>query len=715
MGFFFEGGGDDGFRSVYQAAASGPSGAPPVQANTSGGTGGSTTNTQPFTQAVAAGNVLVLYIFNGTDLTTTITNIAWSGVNSGTFVATPLSPINGTARRMWCYTAQITTPGATGVVVTFSASINSVVAFAEYPGVTTMDGEVAANGTGTAINSGNLTTTNANDLLVGGIFVTTSGGGTLSAGSGFTLRVNNASTSHRGLEDQNVTAAGSYAATASYSSSQTWIAHLLALKRTSGGGTRAPTAFYVSNAGNDANTGLDPAHSWAHAPGMTGATGAAGSMALIPGDAVLLNRGDSWLNTTMTVPVGGSAAGQITLSEYGTGPKPIISAAANNPAVTVTAGNGYWTIDSLDLRASGTISGINTLATIYHNYWSTDLLAVPGWLIQNCVSNAGFFLSGPNTVVRNNVLNGTANSNPPLGGIIIRGALNVGALVDGNTVSHFADRGIWCMNGATNPVVRYNTVFSIIAGSDNQGMGINLDGANAPVTGAQTYGNLVYSCAGIGITHENSQGSTASYNLVHDCVIGGIDVINYAPYQTVPVNITISYNVIYNVNVGIPIWDAQTIVMVGNTIFNGTGSASQGFGIQSLDTNVASLTFENNIIAGVWTHPIQVRTTKTIWTACDYNDVIPSAGGEVMFQAGASISMTLAQVQAVGLMAHGITADPQFNNTSTPDLSLQAGSPARSGVNLGSTYQQALQSSTVWTSQINLGPQATQWNMGAYV
>ena len=126
---------------------------------------------------------------------------------------------------------------------------------------------------------------------MGGIFVTTSGGGTLSAGSGFTLRVNNASTSHRGLEDQNVTAAGSYAATASYSSSQTWIAHLLALKRTSGGGTRAPTAFYVSNAGSDANTGLDPAHSWAHAPGMTGATGVAGSMALIPGDAVLLR---SW-------------------------------------------------------------------------------------------------------------------------------------------------------------------------------------------------------------------------------------------------------------------------------------------------------------------------------------------------------------------------------------------------------------------------------------
>ena len=779
---------------------------PPVQANTSGGTGGSTTNTQAFTTHVTAGNLLVLYIFNGTDATTVINSIGWTGGASGTFVATPLSPITGGGKRMWCYTAQITASTGTGVTVTFSASINSVVIFAEYAGLATssvMDQEIAATGTGTAISSGNATTTNANDTLLGGIFVTTSGGGTLTAGTGFTLEVNNASSSHRGLEDRNVTATGVYAATATYSSSQTWIAHLLALKQLSAAPTvatptvdnpagtyvnsvtvtpstvtpgatmcyrtdgvnpaattpgtcdagsttytapivlsasatlkiigteaaftnsailsqayvvRGPAVWYVANAGSDSNTGADQAHPWAHAPGMTGATGVAAATALLPGDMVLLNRGDSWLNTTLTTPVGGSPSAQITLSAYGTGALPIISAAANSPAITATAANmGYWTIDSIDLRTSGTIAGILTLATIYHNYFSSDLLPVPGWIIQNCASNAGFFLSGPNTVVRKNVLNGAANSNPPLGAIIIRSAVNTGALVDGNTVSNFADRGIWCLNGATSPVVRYNTVFNIIAGTDNGGMGINLDGANTPVTSANTYGNLVYNCAGIGITHENSQGSTASYNLIHDCVQGGIDAINYAPYQTVAVNITISYNVIYNVNIGIPIWDAQTLSIIGNTIYGGTGSGSQGFGIQSLDTNVANLTFENNIIAGVWTHPIQIRTTKAIWTACDYNDVVPSAGGEVMFQAGASISMTLAQVQAVGLMLHGITADPALKNPGV-DFSLGPTSPAiGTGVNLGATYQQALLPSTVWPNQVNLGVQAAQWNMGAYL
>jgi hypothetical protein len=718
MGFTFGAIGEGGFRPGSPGGSSpAPSGAPPVQSGTSGGSGGSTTNTQPFTKAVTAGNFLVIYIFDGTDLTSTITNIAWVGGNSGTFTPTPLSPINGTTRRMWCYTAQITASTGTGVTVTFSASINSVVIFAEYQGIATaspIDGEVAANGTSTALNSGNLTTTFANDLLVGGLFVTSSGGGTLSAGSGFTLEVNNASTSHRGLEDRNVTATGAYAALASYSSSQTWIAHLLALKRTTGSGVRAPTSFFVSNAGNDANAGTSPSQSWAHAPGMTGATGVAGSMALVPGDAILLNRGDSWLNTTLTVPVGGSAAGQITLAAYGTGAKPIISASVNNPAITVTAANmGYWTVDDIDLRASGTIAAINTLATIYHNYWAADLLAVPNWIIQNCISNAAFYLSGPNTVVRSNVLDG--GSTVPLGGIIIRGQLNTNALVELNTVAHFKDRGIWVFNGPNAAWTRYNTVHDILAGTDNQGMGINMDGANITIPNAQVYGNLVYSCAGIGITFENGQGSIAAYNLVHDCVMGGIDAINYGANQSQNSNLFFTYNVIYNVNIGIPIWDVQGLSMYGNTIFNGTGSNSQGFGIQSLDTNVAALAFENNIIAGVWTHPIQVRTTKAIWTAFDYNDVVP-AGTEVLFHASDSTSLTLAQLQAAGLMLNGITLDPQFVSTITPDLSIQPTSPARgSGVTLSAGYRQALLPSTVWPNQINLAGQAALWNMGAYL
>lgn len=224
-----------GFSPGFSSPAIIRSGAPPVQAGTNGATAGSNINSQPFLQRVTAGNFMVFYIFDLTDSSTTISGIAWSGGGSGLFVPTPLSPVTTANRAMWCYTSQLTASLGTSVVVQFSASISSVVIYAEYGGldpVATIDGEVANNGIGANLSSGTLDTTNAKDLLVGGLFVTTAvGGGVLSAGPGFTLQVNDTATGTRALEDQNVTVAGTYAATATNSTPQTWIAHLLALKR----------------------------------------------------------------------------------------------------------------------------------------------------------------------------------------------------------------------------------------------------------------------------------------------------------------------------------------------------------------------------------------------------------------------------------------------------------------------------------------------------
>ena len=414
---------------------------------------------------------------------------------------------------------------------------------------------------------------------------------------------------------------------------------------------RGPSSWYVSAAGSDSNTGADPSHTWAHAPGMTGCTGTCASNVLLPGDVIYLNRGDTWPDTTLTVPAGGSASAQITLTTYGSGAAPIISAPVNSPAIQAAAADrGYWTVDGLNLRASGTIGGINFPATIYHNYWDTDALPVPGWVVENCTSNAALFLFGPNTVVRGNAIDGTANSSPPYAGIVIRGAVSTGALIENNDVTHFKDRGIWILRGASNPVVRYNTVHDIIAGTDNDGMGINIDGYEIAVIGAHTYGNHVYSCAGIGITHENGIDAEASGNIIHDCTMGGVGAINYAAYQAQPTNLNIHHNVIYRVNTGIPIWDANTITIADNIIYQGTGTNSQAFTIQSLDTNVSALTFVRNTIAGAWAHPLYVRTNKAIWTSLDYNDIKP-AGTEVAYQVVGG-SQTAANLQAAGLQVH---------------------------------------------------------------
>jgi hypothetical protein len=258
---YFPGSGGGGAPAVP------PNSSPPIQSNTGGGTGGSTGNSQPFTTHVTSGNVLVLYVMDATDQTTNINSIGWTGggANCGNLIATPLSPINGSTRRMWVYTAQITASDCTGVIVAFSASINSIVIFAEYAGLATssvIDKEIAGSATGTAITSGTVATTNQYDTLVGGIFITSAGGGTLTAGASFTSRVNSANA--RMLEDRDVNATGSYAATATYSSSQSYIAHLLALKRGASSVVVA-TNFYLAAAadgGSDGNDGLTPATPW---------------------------------------------------------------------------------------------------------------------------------------------------------------------------------------------------------------------------------------------------------------------------------------------------------------------------------------------------------------------------------------------------------------------------------------------------------------------
>src|SRR5262249_2752490 len=132
------------------------------------------------------------------------------------------------------------------------------VRIAEYRGldpVAPLDVAVAADGSSTSSSSGAATTTFANDLIIGANVVLTH---TTAPGSGFTNRV---ITSPDGdiLEDQIVTAIGSYTATAPVSPSGGWIMQLVAFKAASGG---TPVPDLV----------LTKQHSGTFAQGQSGAT-----------------------------------------------------------------------------------------------------------------------------------------------------------------------------------------------------------------------------------------------------------------------------------------------------------------------------------------------------------------------------------------------------------------------------------------------------------
>lgn len=125
--------------------------------------------------------------------------------------------------------AQNIAGGADTVTLTVSAdSVDREVDVVEYSGVAqsgALDVAASATSTGTLPDSGPVTTTAANDLLVGAIY--NGDNGTASPGAGYTQRQN----LHDLLtEDEFPVAVGTYDATSSLSASATWGAQIAAFK-----------------------------------------------------------------------------------------------------------------------------------------------------------------------------------------------------------------------------------------------------------------------------------------------------------------------------------------------------------------------------------------------------------------------------------------------------------------------------------------------------
>lgn len=436
------------------------------------------------------------------------------------------------------------------------------------------------------------------------------------------------------------------------------------------------TNYYISATGNNANNGTSPATPW-----QTVAKVNSSMASFNPGDSILFNRGDAWLSSTITVGKAGTQGNNIIISAYGTGAKPIIAAADNTPAITVVAANrGYWTIDNIDLKSFGNVlSGMNI--TVYFNYWPDDMGSVPGWVIKNCNSNGQFFVSGPNIQIQNNTFNGSGSASAIWGAIIIRGVFGVNALIEGNSISNWKDRGIWIYNGVDSAIIRNNTIYDIVAGSDNDGMGINVDGYAVPEHANKVYGNTTYNCASFGVSHENAFTQQTYSNIIYNSG-GGINIHNYGPIQNkLASNGVLRNNLIYNVNIGIGIAEVKFWTMVNNTIYQGTGSVPAGVRFTLIDTATSDLTFVNNIIAGTWTHPVRVWSSKAVWSQFDYNDIMP-AGTTIFLENSTGTARSLAYIQDAGLMVHGITSDPLF--VSSSDYHLQTGSPAiNTGISVG--------------------------------
>jgi hypothetical protein len=205
--------------------------------------------TVAFDSNVTAGSTLFVAL-RVSDHNITISSIT-SGVNGGasyTQVGSQFTDAS-TQQRVALYRYSGTAAGAETVTITRSTNDTTRVIILEYSGLTTSgdpldqtnnSGFVAAT---TTVNSGDVTTTQANELILG-LISGNAGGVAFTAGTNFTDRTETAS-NRLFVEERIVSSTGTYAATGTMGSADAHIAIVYAFKDSGGAGT--PSMGYISS------------------------------------------------------------------------------------------------------------------------------------------------------------------------------------------------------------------------------------------------------------------------------------------------------------------------------------------------------------------------------------------------------------------------------------------------------------------------------------
>jgi hypothetical protein len=188
-----------------------------------------TTVTVAYTLAQRVGDLNVVVV-GWNDSTATVSSVKDT---LGNVYALAVGPTvqSGTASQSMYYAKNIAAAAANANTVTVKFNGSAIFAdirILEYSGLdTTNPLDVAAGASGnSATSSSAVTTTNANDLIIGANVVQT---GTPGAGAGFTSRIITSPDSDI-VEDRVVTALGSYSATAPVSGPAPWIMQIVAFK-----------------------------------------------------------------------------------------------------------------------------------------------------------------------------------------------------------------------------------------------------------------------------------------------------------------------------------------------------------------------------------------------------------------------------------------------------------------------------------------------------
>ncbi len=483
--------------------------------------------------------------------------------------------------------------------------------------------------------------------------------------------------------------------------------------------------YYVSTSGDDRNSGTSPSSPWAHCPGMSGWSGSA---TLKSGDTVLFKNNETWAITSFSASTAGvTYDGAI----WGTGTRAKFQLTADVGGMAINKSNITFTGIEIDgahhnftliiTGSSGNISNIEISNCILHDNWNHQNegstwvypIAVAGWesgnmdtvrIINNTVYNAyheGIIL-----------YTGNISSAGSASNIIVRGntVYNTG---EGSDKTYGA--GLLIKNKIYNSTIEFNHFYNNYVGIQFETNGV----VNGHPTGIiirhnlirnNLYGLLTYNDGNYAFDFE------AYSNLfINNGESGGITPYNHGSGGS---NFWIATNGIYT---------GSVFKIYNNTFFIAGNAAGYNFLINlAQDIGSPTLDLRNNIFYSDDVTCIHDMLGGKITTK-NYNLYYRTSGAsDTVINNGGS---TYTRSTVTNWDSNAQNANPNFKNTSnlpidfsgiyginmipnTDGLSISAGSAIDTGINLGTSYNGAVN-----FSGTNLGlarPQGVAYDIGAY-
>lgn len=454
----------------------------------------------------------------------------------------------------------------------------------------------------------------------------------------------------------------------------------------------AAATYYVDSVtGSDANTSaqaMSRSTPWAHAPGMSGATGNAASYSTQPGDVFILKGGSKWTfadtsSDLLTVPASSLTyrGGQQLQVPWGTG-YPMLdgTGSVNTRSGVISQNKTNCVVDGLLLTNLFILDGGNGV--------SIGGGLVNDWVVENCyIVDCGANMIGVGV--------SSSGSNITIAGC---------TFLKGGRVFMGVDSGI-----DFKTVNIYSNVF--LGPQTYNANNIHCDGIMIGCSGSDNPSRFQY----IYIHHNRflgdwSQGATALVYLNNFAgsgsatTGGGYHCQIYDNQLCLDSNGLLSNGFIFCANG----W--RDVQIYNNTINSVTsGNTQSGITVFNVPSG-AEYTMKNNIISGV-KYGISAADLTSSSLIVDYN-VYQTINGTFLVGDSVGWSDTIAAARSKGYEAHGLAADPLFmsipnGTTGVGNWMLQSNSPAiGAGVNLASLFTDDLNHTN--------RPASAAWTIGAF-